>query len=76
MASVSDVLLATAQMQEAESKKKEAEEEAKRKAEEAKEKSADQLSDKLNNWLSTLVDKVRPASASASCCHQGILISA
>lgn len=44
--------------QEAEAKKKAAEEEEKRKSEETKESSADALSEKLNGWFSTLVDKV------------------
>jgi hypothetical protein len=50
--------------QEAEAKKKAAEEEEKRKSEETKESSADALSEKLNGWFSTLVDKV--------CCSSGI----
>jgi calnexin len=45
------------EQEEEEAKKKEAEEAAKRKAEETKESSADALSDKLNGWFSTLVDK-------------------
>ena len=71
-----DICCAAFFIQEAEAKKKEAEEEAKRKSEETKESSADALSEKLNGWFYTLVDKVcsRSSEELSACLQSAVLL--